>query len=82
MEKTGLTGGTGVNVTSEKRIPKKKKYIKPKSLSQFLPGNKWLLNEDSDDNTETTDTSISGKIICHILVQMILMRKKWQNNYK
>ena len=29
---TGLTGGTRVNVTPEKRIPKKKKYIKNQSF--------------------------------------------------
>ena len=45
----------------EKRIPKKKKYIKPKALSPFLPGNKRQLSEDNDDNPETTDTSLSGK---------------------
>ena len=32
---TVLTGGTRVNVTPEKRIPMKKKYIKPKALSSF-----------------------------------------------
>ena len=42
-------------------IPKKKKNIKPKALSPFLPGNKRLLNEDNYDNPETTDTSISEK---------------------
>ena len=40
-----LTGGTRVNVTPEKRIPKKKKFIKYKALSPFLPKNKILLNE-------------------------------------
>ena len=39
-EETGLTGGTGVNVTPEKRNPKEKKYIKSKYLSPSLPGNK------------------------------------------
>ena len=58
---TGLTGGTRVIVTPEKHIPKKKKYIKPKALSPFLPGKKILLNENNDDNPETTDTSLSGK---------------------
>ena len=58
---SGLTGGTRVNVTPEKRIPKKHKYIKPTALSQFLPGNKRLLNGDNDDNPETTDTSLSWK---------------------
>ena len=45
----------------DKSIPKKQKYIKPTALSPFLPGNKILLNEDNDDNPETTDNSISGK---------------------
>ena len=36
---TGLAGGTRVSVTPEKRIPKKKKNIKPKALSPFIPGN-------------------------------------------
>ena len=49
---SGLTGGTRVNLTSEKRIPKNHKYIKPTALSPFLPGNKILLNEDNDDNPE------------------------------
>ena len=34
---TSLTGGTRVNVTPEKLIPNKKKYIKTKALSPFLP---------------------------------------------
>ena len=58
---TGLTGVTRVNVTPEKLIPKKHKYIKPTALSPFLPGNKILLNEENDDNPETTSTSLSGK---------------------
>ena len=58
---SGLTGGRRVNVNPEKRIPKKHKYITPTSLYPFLPGNKKLLNEDNDDNPETTDTSLSGK---------------------
>ena len=58
---SGLTGEKRVNVTPEKRIPNKQKYIKPKALSLFLPGNKILLNEDNDDNPETTDTSLSVK---------------------
>ena len=58
---TGLIGGTRVDVTPEKRIPKKKKYIKPKALYTVLPENKILLKEDNDDNLETTDTSLSGK---------------------
>ena len=56
---TGLTGGTSVSLTPEKRIPQKKKYIKSKDLSPFLPGNKILLNEENDDNPETTDTTLS-----------------------
>ena len=59
--KIGLTGGTRVNVMPEKRIPKNKKYIKPKALSTFLTGNKILLNEDNDNNPETTETSLSKK---------------------
>ena len=42
-------------------IPKKKKNIKPKALSPFLPGNKRLLNEENDNNPETTDTSLYEK---------------------
>ena len=57
----GLTGGIKLNVTPEKRIPKNQKYIKPTFLSPFIPGNKTLLNEDNDDNPETTDTSLSIK---------------------
>ena len=30
-------------------------------MSSFLPGNKILLNEENDNNPETTDTSISQK---------------------
>ena len=30
-------------------------------MSPLLPGNKISLNEDNDDNTETTDTSLSRK---------------------
>ena len=58
---SGLTGGTRVNVTPEKSIAKNQKYIKPTAFSPFLPVNKRLLNEDNDDNTETIDTSLSGK---------------------
>ena len=47
---------TIVNVMPEKRILKKKKKINYKSLSPFLPENRRLLNEDNDDNPETTDT--------------------------
>ena len=59
--KSCLTGGTRVNVTPEKRIPKKHKYIKPTALSTFIPGNKILLKKYNDDNPETKDTSLSGK---------------------
>ena len=59
--KSCLTGGTRVNVTPEKRITKKHKYIKPTALPTFIPGNKILLKEDNYDNPETTDTSLSGK---------------------
>ena len=58
---TGLTGGTRVSETPEKRIPKKKKNIKSLVLSPFLPGNKRLLKEENDHNTETIDTSRSEK---------------------
>ena len=58
---SGLIGGTKVNVTPEKRIPKKHKYIKPTAFFPILPGNEILLNEDNDDNPETTDTSLTGK---------------------
>ena len=61
MGKTGLELGTRVNVTPEKRIPKKKKNIKYKALSPFLPVNKRLLNKDNDDNPKITDTSTSEK---------------------
>ena len=30
-------------------------------MSPFIPVNKVLLNEDNSDDTETTDTSVSGK---------------------
>ena len=58
---SGLTGETRVNVMPEKRIPKKKKYIKPKALFAFIPGNKIILYEDNDNNPETTDTLLTGK---------------------
>ena len=58
---TGLTGGTRVSVTTQKRNPKKKKNIKSKALSPFLPVNKILLNKENDHNPETTDTSLSEK---------------------
>ena len=58
---SGLTGLTRVNVTPKKHIPKKHKYIKPTALSPFITDNKILLNEDNDDNPETTDTSLPGK---------------------
>ena len=59
--KTGLTGGTNVNLTPKKRIPNKKKNIKHKVLSPFLPENKRLLNEDNDNHPETADTSLYEK---------------------
>ena len=58
---TCLTGGTRVSLTPEKRIPKKKKNIKFKTLSPFLPRNKRILNEENDDNPETTYTRLSEK---------------------
>ena len=39
MVESSLIGGTRVNVTPEKCISKKQKYIKPTALSPFLPGN-------------------------------------------
>ena len=30
-------------------------------MSRFFLGNKILFNEDNDDNSETTDISLSGK---------------------
>ena len=57
----GLSGVTRVSVTPEKRIPKKKKNIKSKALSPFIPGNTIRLNKDNDYNPETTDTSLSKK---------------------
>ena len=57
----GLPGGTKVNLTFKKLIKKKHKHIKPTALSPFLTGNKSLLNEDNDDNPETTYTSLSKK---------------------
>ena len=44
-----------------KWIPKNKKYTNSKAFSPFLPGNKTILNEENDDNPETTDTSQSEK---------------------
>ena len=58
---TGLTGGIIVIVTPEKYIPKKNKNIKSLALSPFLPGNKIILNDESDHNLETTDTSLTEK---------------------
>ena len=45
----------------DKRIAKKKKNIKSLDLYPFLPGNKILLNDENDNNPETTDTSLSEK---------------------
>ena len=39
---TGLTGGTRVSLTPEKRIPNNRGNIKSKALSLFLPVNKYL----------------------------------------
>ena len=58
---SGLTGGTILNVSPKKRIPKKHKYIKHTALSPFIPGNKISLKEDNDDNPEITVTSLYGK---------------------
>ena len=58
---TGLTGGTRVSVTPEKRIPKNKKHIKSLPLTQFIPGNIILLNDENDHNPKTTDTSLYEK---------------------
>ena len=73
---TRLTVVTRVNVTPEKHIPKKKKYIKYEALSPFIPRNKRLLNKDNYDNPETTYTSLSEKMVWHILVQMIYWKNK------
>ena len=64
-----------MNITPEKRIPKKHKYIKLTALSPFLPGNKILLNADNDDNPETTDTSLPGKYDISHTSKMILQKK-------
>ena len=58
---SGLIGWTSVNLTPDKRIPKKKKNIKSKALSPFLPVNKILINEENDNNPETKNTSLSEK---------------------
>ena len=58
---TGLTEGTRVNLMPDKRIQQKKKCIKQKALSPFIPGNKILLNKDNYDNPETKDTSLYEK---------------------
>ena len=49
------------SVTPEKLIPKNKRNIKYLSLSPLFTGNKRLLNNENDNNTETTDTSRSEK---------------------
>ena len=77
-----LTGETRVNVTPEKRIPKKQKYIKPTYLSPFIPVNKRLLNKDDYDNPVTTDTSLSVKDDMSHTSPDDFTEKKWQNNYK
>ena len=58
---TGLTGVTRVNIKPQKRITKKKKYIKFKALPPIILVNKRLLNEDNDNNTKNTYTSLSEK---------------------
>ena len=40
---------------------RRRKYIKSKALSAFLPGNKRLINKDNDNDTETMDTSLYGE---------------------
>ena len=80
MGETGLTVGTRVSVTPEKRIPKKKKNIKYKALSPFLPANKILLNEDNDDNPETTDTSLYEKDDMSHTSPDDSTEKKWHKN--
>ena len=49
------------NCNSRKRIPKNTNNIKYLALSPFIPGNKRLLNKESDHNPETADTSRSEK---------------------
>ena len=81
--KSYLKGETRVNVTPEKIIPQNQKYIKPTALSPFLPVNKVLLNEDNADDTETTDTSVSGKDdMLHTSSDDYTEKNKWQKNYK
>ena len=70
-----------VNITPEKCIPKKKKNIKYKALSPFLPGNKRILNEDNDDNPETIDTSLSENYDMSHTSPEDFTETKWQNNY-
>ena len=79
---TSLTGGKRVGVTPEKRIPKKKKNIKSNALSPFLPRNKRLLNEESDNNPTLQILQYMKNMICHILVQMILLKNKGKIKYK
>ena len=76
---SGLTGGTRVNVTPVKCIPKNQKYIKLTYLSLFFPRNKILLNEDNYDDPETTDTSLSGKYdMSHTSPDDFTEKNKWQ----
>ena len=72
---SGLTGIIRVNVTPEKRIPKKHKYVKPTALSPFLPGDKILLNEDMVIIVSPKILHYPEKMICHKVVKMILLRK-------
>ena len=77
------TRETRVNITPEKRIPKKKKYIKSKPLSTYIPGNKRLLNKDYDDNHETTDISLSEKYdMSHTILDDFTEKNGQQKNYK
>ena len=82
MGETGLTGGTKVSVTLEKRIPKKKKNIKPLALYSFLPGNKIVLNEENDHNTEITGTSRSEKDDMLHTSQTDFIEKAKENKYE
>ena len=80
---TGLTGGTRVSLTPEKRIPNNRENTKSKALSLFLPVNKRLLNEENDNNPETTDTSLSQKYdMSHTSPDFFTEKNKRQKKYK
>ena len=51
-------------------------------MSPFLPGNRILLNEDSDDNPETTDNSLSGKDDISNSSPDGLLKKQMTKHYK